>query len=295
MTCWDDYRFMLAVAREGSLSAAARSLGVSQPTVARRIEQLESDLRVKLLSRDGSQIAVTEAGREVARYAERIEQEANAVGQCMEHRRTGDRPHVRVSTTRGLATHWLTPQLPRLRASSQARLSVQVSLSFVDLGHYHADIALRMSSPGDENLLGRRVTDVHCGLYASPQYLEEFGTPTEMRALSGHQVIASEGEIADLPQVQALNAWTCNPPAIGADCVAVQMAMARHSLGFGVFPCFMADPDPALVRVMPSAFDVPIQLWVLMNPDLKANRAVREVYDFLIAIAKEQSSALVGQ
>ena len=296
MVCWDDYRFVLAVTRHGSLSAAARSLHVSQPTVARRIEQLESDLGVKLLSRDGGQVEITEAGREVSQFAERIEQEAEAIGQCMERRRLGDRPHVRISTTRGLAVHWLAPHLERFERESSSRLSLQVSLSFVDLGHYHADVAVRMSSPGDENLHGRRVAPVHCGLYACASYLERFGTPRTMADLAQHRLLASEGAIADLPQVRALNdACASEVDAMGADCVSVQIALARHGLGIGAFPCFMVDRGGGLTRVLRDAFDVPVDLWVLMNPDLKSNPAVREVYGFLVELAQADAAFLSGR
>ena len=82
---------------------------------------------------------------------------------------------------------------------------------------------------------------------------------------------------------------------MGSDCVAVQIEMARHHLGVGVFPCFMADAFPDLKRVLRAELDVPVELWVLMNPDLKANRGVREVYDFLIATAKADAPALTGR
>ena len=295
MAVWDDYRFVLAVTREGSLSAAARSLSVSQPTVARRIEQLESDLGVKLVSRDGAQISITEAGMEISRFAERIEREADAISRCIDRRRLGDRPHVRVSTTRGLATSWLAPHLQRFETESCARLSVHVSLDFADLGHYHADVAVRMSRPADENLLGRRVASVHCGLYASTQYLERHGQPAAAEDLAGHTLLDSEGEIAELPQVKALERMADREPALGADCVAVQIAMARNHLGIGAFPCFMADIYPDLERILPDSFDIPVDLWVLMNPDLKSSPAVREVFDFLVQSAKADAAFLRGE
>ena len=287
MVCWDDYRFMLAVIREGNLSAAARSLAVSQPTVARRIEQLESELGVKLTSRDGAQIQVTEAGREIGRFAERIEGEASAIQESIERLRTGDRPHVRISTTRGLA-HWLAPRLAKIEANTYARLSIQVSLNFADLGRYQADIALRMSSPGDENLLGRKVVPVHCGLFASKTYLETRGLPATAEDLRTHSLIGSDGALAELRQVKSLEALAPVGTALSTDCVSVQIALARAHLGIGPFPCFMAAEHPDLVRVVPD-FDIPVDLWILMNPDLKSNPAVRAVYDVLVAAARDDA------
>ncbi|MEO1335767.1 MAG: LysR substrate-binding domain-containing protein, partial [Myxococcota bacterium] len=255
----------------------------------------EADLGIKILSRDGSQIDVTEAGQEISRFAERIEEEANAIDRFVDRRRQGARPHIRVATTRGLAMYWLAPHINRLKTESCARLSVQVSLDFVDLGHYHADVAVRMSNPADDNLLGRRVAVVNCGLYASTAYLSQAGTPSQLSDLAQHAYIGSEGEIADLPQVRTLKSVVSPEPPFGADCVSVQIALARNHMGIGTFPCFMADIYPDLQRILPQTYDVPVPLWVLMNPDLKRNPAVREVYDFLIKCAKDDEAVFAGR
>lgn len=290
MACWDDYRFFLAVVRAGNLSAAARELEVSQPTVSRRMEQLERDLGLRLLHREGLRLEVTSAGREVIRFVEGIEREAAAIEQCIARRRHGPRPVVRLATTRGLATYWLAPRLPQL----EARLEVYVSLSFADLGHYQADVALRMGHPRDETLLGRKVASVHCGLYASRQYFEERGTPTDIQELKAHLRIQSEGELSTLPQVCALHELAPMIPSVGADCVAVQIAFARQGLGIAPFPCFMADSHPDLVRIFRESFDVPVELWALMNPDLKSDDAVREVFDFIVGETGRAKSYFAG-
>lgn len=294
MPSWDDYRYFLAVTREGSLAAAARSLGVSQPTVSRRMEQLELDVGVRLLSRDGPRLSPTPAGQEVVRFARSIEKEVSAIDQCLARRLRGPRTEVRLATTRGLASYWLAPLLADLESRASIRLVVYVSLGFVDLGHYCADVAVRMGQPGDDALHGRRVGAAHCGLYAARSYLEEYGEPDSLPDLANHLVIGSAGELPRLQQNRKLAEFVSCSESVAADCVAVQIAIVRQGRGIATLPCFMADAHEELVRVLPKAFDVPVDLWVLMNPDLKTDPVVREVFDFLVNRACAASDAFQG-
>ena len=296
MPCWDDYRFFLAVAREGSLSAAARRLDVSQPTVSRRMEQLEADLGLRVLERKGSQLVVTPAGREVLGFIEGIERETAAIDRCLARRRSGPKPRVRLATTRGLATTWLVPRLAEFERSSAVRLDIHVALAFADLGHYQADVALRMGRPCDEALRGRRLAAVHCGLYASEAYLAKQGHPSGDPDLDDHLLIGSLGELAGLPQVRVFRERRAPLVAgVGVDCVSVQVALARHGHGLAVLPCFMAEAYPELQRVMRDAFDVPVELWALMNPDLRSDGAVREVFDFIVSSVQKEPSFFTGR
>ena len=134
MASWDDYRFFLAVARHGNHSAAARELGVSQPTVSRRIEQLESALGLTLFQREGVSCAVTLAGREALRFVERIEREAKAIDRCLAQRREGAGHPIRLATTRGLAI-WLAPKLTALGPGILGRLEIHVDLRQIGRAH----------------------------------------------------------------------------------------------------------------------------------------------------------------
>ena len=205
---WDDYRFFLAVVRHRTLSAAARALDVTQPTVGRRIEALQSRVGA-LFDRDGSNLVVTPLGQEILAFVEEMERQHAAVHRCVERERVEGQASIRVTTTFGLATRWLAPLLEEFRTSApELSFAVQTGIPLADLLHREADIAIRMGTPGDDQLVGTRVGRVGCGLYAAERYLEEHGHPTSLEALANHHIVESEGEIADLVQVRALRRFT---------------------------------------------------------------------------------------
>ncbi len=283
MLSWDDYRFFLAVARCGSLSAAARSLAVTQPTVGRRIEQMETDLKVKLFDRSDTGFCLTDAGKAALQFAEAMDRDAEGAENCLARFLFKPKEIVRIATTLNLANSWLTEKLAAFKtANPEVRLAIRVGIQREDVSHYEADIALRMGNPGDDQLFGRRIGRVFCGLYASQSYIEDRAMPATIEDLADHSVIDSEGEIENLPQVAVLrDSMPECTIEFGADNTTVQMAAVRSGLGIAPLPCFMADPEPNFIRVLPDAFNIPVDLWLLVNRDLKETSPVRRTYDFI--------------
>lgn len=294
MVGWDDYRFFLQVVRAGSHSAAARALGVSQPTVSRRIEQLEETVGFRLLVRDPSGCTPTEAGQDILRFVEGLEREAHAIDKTLARHRAGGGAPVRLATTRGLAI-WLASRFTALSPALQSRLQVLVGLHRADLAHAQADLALRMGRPGDEDLRGRRLGFVHSGLYASRGYLQARGTPSSWSDLIEHSELRSVAGISGLPQVEVLASKVDMVAGTGANCVTVQTAMAKAGLGVAPLPCFMAAAEPELVRILPDAFDVPVELWILVHPDRNSDPAIREVFDVVVGAASEDRALFEGK
>ncbi len=283
MLSWDDYRFFLAVARCGSLSAAARALSVTQPTVGRRIDQMECELTVKLFERTDSGFCLTDAGKAALHFAEAMDREAEGAGNCLARFLHTPKEIVRIATTLNIANCWLAEKLAAFKTTNPSvRLAIRVGIQRTDVSRYKADIALRMGEPGDDRLFGRRIGQIHCGLYASHSYIEDRGAPETLEDLSNHSIIDSEGEIENLPQVAVLRDSVSNGEIdFGADNTTVQMAAVRCGLGIAALPCFMADPAPNFVRILPETFDIPVDLWLLVNRDLKETGPVRRTYDFL--------------
>ncbi len=293
---WDDLRFFLAVAREGSLSAAARALRVSQPTVARRIEQLEQQAGQVLFGRDCQGVCLNEAGQAVLRFVEGMEREAEGIDNFLHNAARLPRPTVRIATTFNLANFWLTDKLAGLsHRDSSVRYAVQVGIEKADVQRYCADIAVRMGDPEDETLFGRRVGKVHCGLYASDAYLADRGLPQSPAALAGHRIIGAEGAVENLPQCTALRQLSGSDGCdFCADNTNIQLAAARAGLGIATLPCFVAESEKTLQRILPEDFDIPVDLWVLVNHDLKESGPVRRTYDFILNEALRDSALFKG-
>lgn len=289
---WDDLRVFVHVARAGTMTAAARSLGISQPTVGRRLEALQAVLG-ELLTRDGGQLTLTKLGREVLPHAEAAEANVRALVRCAERPNDED---IHLSTTLGLATHFVAPMLPRLTAAAGARLAVRMGIEKADVMRREADVVLRIGQPGDDRLVGSRVGTMGSGLYAAESYLAEHGTPTSLDSLSVHAIVESEGSIERLVQVEALRRWTREAEVrLSADNVSFQVAAVERGAGIAALPCFMVDESRGVRRILAEEFDVGIDIWLLANPNLRGRPGVRKLLDALREELAAKADWLAGR
>lgn len=188
MTGWDDLRFLVAVCRAGTLTAAARSLGCSQPTVSRRIAALARRHGTSLFEISAGRFVPTAACRLLAERAERLEREITALTTEADH--LGDRPEgsVRLTAPEGFGLAVLAPRLDAFRREHPAiDLLLVAEAQIVDLSRREADLALRFVRPTQRELVIRRLGTVPFGLYASAQHVDERhradGTPRDLVAL----------------------------------------------------------------------------------------------------------------
>ncbi|MEM9057653.1 MAG: LysR family transcriptional regulator [Pseudomonadota bacterium] len=283
MVNWDDLRFFLALADTGSMSAAAEALEVSQPTMGRRVRELESRLEAKLFERTASGYALTEAGEQIRELARDIERKALAIErrvQGVDTRRSG---RVCIALTEGLARYWLVPKLDAFSARCPSvELELSIGIQASDLVRREADIALRMGEPGSEQLVGRKLGHVTFGLYGSKAYFEQRGEPRTLAALARHDIIESERGIAKLVQARVLRkAARGAHVTLRCDHIGTQMEAACSGLGLVSLATYMTRSKPQLKRVLPSAFDVKLDLWLLAHRDVREAARVRAVMEFI--------------
>ena len=176
---WDNLRHFLAVARSGSLSGAGRCLGVNPATVLRHIQQLERELETRLFLREPSGYVRTSAGERLMARAEALEQEALACQETVADETTVA-GQVVITATEALANVFVVQQLPALRAAYPAlRVELRRTERTLNLSQREADIALRLARPHQLDLRSRRIARLDFGLYASPAWIEQFGSPRE--------------------------------------------------------------------------------------------------------------------
>jgi molybdate transport repressor ModE-like protein len=281
---WDDLRFFLAASRGGSFSAAARTLNVSQPTVSRRVAQLEEALEARLFEHRRGRLELTESGRQVIDLAESIEETTHRLRRRVQGTDAQPSGAVAVTTTEGLASRWLAPKLIGFReAYPLINVSLLVGARSYDLLRGEADVALRLGEPGPPDLVGRRVAKAHAGIYASRAYLDRHGTPERVEDLADHLLVEAVGALARYPQCARLNALMAGSPRGGCvDNAYAQLALAESGLGLIAIMSYMAEGYGGLVRLLPEAFDVSIDLWLLTHPDLRNAARVRALIDFLV-------------
>lgn len=268
---WDWYRSFLAVLETGSLSAAGRAMGLTQPTVGRHIDQLEAALGLKLFIRSFDGYAATEAALELKPYLLQVAAGEAALRRVASSHGQGVQGCVRISASEVVGVEVLPPMLARLR-QQHPQLVIELVLSnrADDLLQREADIAVRMFRPTQEALLVRRVGDIELGLHAHRDYLAREGTPQTQEQLDGHALIGFDRESAFIRRMQQqYPRFSRGRFALRSDSDLAQLAALRAGFGIGVCQARLASADPRLVRVLATEFAPRLETWVAMHEDLR--------------------------
>ncbi len=274
---WDDLRVFLAVARAGSLSGAARSLGVNHSTVFRRIAGFEETLGVRLFERLPTGYALTPAGEETLRIVESIEADVATLDRTVTGQDLRLSGTVRITATDMLA-FWLLPEhLGRFRAAYPGiEVEIVVGNEALNLSRRETDIALRIGNTPPETLVGRQVGRLDFAIYGGPDYCAAHpGTD-----LAQHDWIGLDN--AHAPLTRRFEQFLPGVrPAVRSNSVACTVRLAKAGLGLAVLPCAIADLKPDLIRVaeVPDTFS--LNLWLLTHEDLRHTARIRAVMDFL--------------
>lgn len=280
---WDLYRSLLAVVREGSLSAAARRLGLTQPTVGRHVDALESALGTALFSRHRNGLTPTEAALALVPHAQAMETAAAALVREASGKSRIPEGTVRITASEVVGGEIVPALLVPFR---QAYPGITVELATSDqvnnLLVREADIAIRMVRPIQEALVARRVGRVPIGLFAHRDYLARAGEPRSLEDLSQHTLIGFDRDETAYRAIRSLGIPLDRSVfSFRTDSNAAQMAAVRAGLGIGGMQSLIARRTPALRPVLPEAFHFDLEMWLVMHEDLKAVHRVRLLFDHL--------------
>jgi DNA-binding transcriptional LysR family regulator len=292
MIDWDDVRYFLAVARGGSVRAAAERLGVNHTTVLRRLAQLEERLGARMFEKLPSGYRLTKAGEEVLQFAEQMEASSNRLETRVFGRDQGVRGLLRVTLASPLATHLLMPDFAEF-----ARLHPEIEMEIlsidepVNLTNREADVAIRVVYDRNAlplNLHGLKGPELFGGVYMSRDLLAAWraGAPDRIRwvVITQHGIPAwaSEGEIR-----------TTEVPFRTTDGEA-QIVAARQGLGMTTLPCFIGDADPLLVRVPGTPLHQHGTVWLLTHGETRKTKRVRLFTEFASRTLASYAPLLAG-
>ncbi|AOY02220.1 hypothetical protein BJP62_05660 [Jeongeupia sp. USM3] len=280
---WDDQRVLLAVLREGSLLGAARVLGVSQPTVRRRIEALEAALGVALFTRGTAAVVPTQTALGLLPHLEAMERAAAALQRGASADAGALAGKVRLTTSGLLGVEVLPTLLAPLRAN-HAGIGIELALSdrLEDLIEHEADIALRTVRPDHDSLVAQRAGITRVGLYGTPELIARHGLPTTLDALGDWPLITPDRSSKDW-ETLALHGYPVDHvrTAIRTDNHLAQLAAIRAGLGIG--PCHHAIAQrDGLVRVLDERFGFDLAVWLAMPESLRNVRRVAVVFRHLV-------------
>jgi DNA-binding transcriptional LysR family regulator len=280
---WDHYRSFLAVVTTGSLSGAARALGLSQPTVGRHIEALEAALGGgALFTRSPGGLRPTEAALALRPHAEAMALAAEALVRTASGEAEAVRGAIRITASEIVGAEVLPPILTDFHEQRPA-VAIELALSNrpEDLLRREADIAVRMVRPSQEALLARRIGTVALGLFAHRRYLQRHGAPASLTD-PGQAAVGFDRDPSVARAASALGyPLTREFFAFRSDSDLAQLAALRA--GFGVGGCMfgIARRDPDLIQVLPD-LGFELEMWVVMHEDLKSSRRMRLMFDHLV-------------
>ena len=282
---WEWYRSFLQVLESGSLSAAARALGLTQPTVGRHIGGLEAALGLGLFTRSPEGLAPTDAALALQPYARDIAATAAALRRAASGHGNGVQGTVRITASEVVGVEVLPPILARLRAQ-HPRLAIELALSNQpeDLLRREADIAVRMFTPTQGALIARRVGSIELGLHAHTDYLARHGTPTSVKALAQHSLIGYDQENAFILRMgEKLQGLGREHFSLRANSDLAQLAAIRAGYGLGICQGPIAARDDRLVRVLERQVSLALDTWVVMHENLRSSPRCAVVFDALAA------------
>ncbi|TPG08545.1 LysR family transcriptional regulator [Rhodanobacter glycinis] len=280
---WDLYRSFLAVMREGSLSAAARALGMTQPSLGRHMRQLETELGVALFARSPQGLAPTENAHELVPHAQAMAAASAALRRVASASNHEIRGVVRLTCSEVVGAEVLPPMLAAFRRQHPG-IVIELSLSnqSEDLLRKDADIAVRMLRPAQTALVARRIGGIPLGLHAHRSYLKTYGRPLTVADLQQHALIGFDRETPALRALRSRLPFSREDFALRTDNDLAQLAAIRAGFGIGVCQCPIARRDRELVHLLPDAFALELDTWLVMHEDLRASRRVRLLYDYLV-------------
>lgn len=282
---WNLVQSFLETADQGSLSAAARRLGLSQPTVGRHVADLEAQLGVRLFDRTAGGLRITEVGLTLAERARAMRQEAMSLRRIAEGSAGAVDGTVRLTASEMVAMNLLAPILADLHlAEPRIQLEVVASMVPENLLLREADIALRMFRPQQNDVITRHVCNMRIGFFARRDYLDRRGRPAGLEDLAGHSLIGFD-KVDALVRGFRVAGMDVDRSffRFRSDCQSVGWEMVRAGFGIGVGPVFLGSADPSLEQVLrdTQAEQLVLPIWLTAHQDLRSSRRIRFVYDFL--------------
>ncbi|HYQ80879.1 MAG TPA: LysR family transcriptional regulator [Anaeromyxobacteraceae bacterium] len=293
---WNALQFILALARHQSLERAAMELEVDPSTVSRRVHGLERDIGARVFDRTGAGHRLTAVGQRLLEAAERVEADIAAMEREADRADQRLQGLVRIATSDAFGRHRLAPILCRFRQEHPlVDFELVADTRSASLVRREADLAVRFVRPSQAQLASRRVAALGHGLYAARAYLArrpfDRGAPTR-----GHDLVGYHSSLASLPEARWLDQRAQGARfALRANRVDLLLPAAAAGLGLAVLPCYLADAEPDLVRLLGPREVVTRELWLVVHRDSRRISRIRAFVDHFTAEIQAQATSLLGE
>lgn len=282
---WNHARAFLVTVDKGTHSAAARALGMSQPTLGRQVAALEQELGMALFERNGQKLALTPAGALLVEHARAMGEAAVELSLVASGHSDSIAGRICISATEAMAMMVLPALMKKLKRRYPSMVvDIIASNNTSDLKRREADIAIRSYRPTQPDLIARKLADISASLYATPEYLQTLPNPLTLDSLADARFVGFNGG-DNQNYINSLSDYGLHIGeenfSVNADSHLVHWELTKQGLGIGVMPTTIGDVEPAVVRVIPQRSFYKGELWLVSHRELRMNTRVRAVFDFL--------------
>lgn len=290
MLDWNKLRIFHAAAEAGSFTRAGEALNLSQSAISRQISALEDELGVALFHRHARGLKLTERGESLFRTAHEVQSKlamAEAVLADVKDKPSGE---LKITTTVGFGSTWLTPRVGEfLDLYPDVTVDILLEDRMLDLSMREADIAIRMRESTQPDLVQRRLLTVHNHLYASPEYLQRFGTPTKLEDLLRHRIVTyGDDSPPPVPEINwvvshARKAGITLRPRLTVNNIYSLLQAVEHSFGIAALPDYMIVSNPRVVQVLPDVEGPSFDTYFVYPDELRDSKKIAVFRDFLLS------------
>lgn len=290
---WDKIRIFYKVAEAGSFTRAGEELALSQSAVSRQVSALEREVKTPLFHRHARGLILTEQGELLYRAAREMTMRLEATRARLADSRERPSGDLRITTTVGLGSHWLTPRLGEfLDLYPDIRVEVILTNEELDLSMREADVAIRLRQPVQGDLIQRRLFTVHFHVYASPDYLKRYGTPAKLADLDDHRILSFGG---DAPSYLMAVHWLSSagrdnreprPYHMVVNNITALKKAVERGVGIAVLPDYLIDASTPLTRILTETEMPALDGYLVYPEEMKSVARVQVFRDFLIAKAQ---------
>lgn len=291
---WDKLRIFHAVAEAGSFTHAGHDLNLSQSAVSRQISALESELNVTLFHRHARGLILTEQGEMLYRTAHDVFTKLAAARTRLTDSRDKPTGDLRISTTVGLGTIWLTPRLQEfIELYPQIRVELILTDEELDLGMREADVAIRLRRPTQPDLIQRKLFTVHNHAYASPDYVHSSGIPQNAEDLDNHKILAfgpAPAFMSDLGWLLRAGRSEGETPRESSFLINSIYGLRRaveSGLGIGVLPDYIVAEDSPLIRIALGEEALGIDTYFVYPEEMRNSKRIAVFRDFVVSKARQ--------
>ena len=280
---WNRARAFLVTAEEGSLSAAARALGMTQPTLGRQVTALEQELDVVLFERVGQGLVLTPSGLELMDHVRAMGEAASQISLTASGQSKNIEGTICISASEVYAVFILPPIIAKLR-QLEPKINIEIIASNVesDLRRREADIALRNFQPTQLELIAKKIKDVSARLYSTPEYMKRIGNPKTPLEFQNADFVSfdSTGGLMNGLNDLGFKLTKKNFPLLSENYI-VHWELVKKGLGIGIVPEEIGDAEPLVRQILPDLQPIVFPIWLTTHRELRTSRRVRMVFDFL--------------